>query len=173
MNLINFIMNNWDSMLIIVGMLVIIILGIKRGETTILRQILFSLVTKAEQEFGSNVGVLKFAAVADMIYQRIPSVLKIFYTSKDIEKMIEDVLKEAKEKWEKNAQLQEYIDKPATIVAGIKETVNNLADSAVKVAIENGTQKAVDTVNEAADKIVGDFVNKTADELFTNEDDIK
>ena len=64
MGIITFLITNWDSVLIVIAFCVLIIIGIKRGETTILKQILFSLVTKAEQEFGTNVGVLKYAYVA-------------------------------------------------------------------------------------------------------------
>lgn len=149
MNVINFFTNNWDTVLFIIAVIVILILSIKKGETTILKQIVFSLVTKAEQEFGSGLGVLKYAAVADMLYQRIPNLLKILYTSKDIEKMIESTLTEAKAKWEKSKQLQQYIDKPTTLAADIKDTVSNITETAIKTAVENGTAKIVESTKTA------------------------
>lgn len=97
---------------------------IKRGETKILKQILFNLVTQAEKQFGSGTGSLKYAAVADWIYQRIPAILKLLFTSKDIETMIESVLEEAKKAWGTNENLQGYIETP---------TVENLLAAGVEI----------------------------------------
>lgn len=96
---------------------------IKRGETKILKQILFNLVTQAEKQFGSGTGSLKYAAVADWIYQRIPAVLKLLFTSSDIEKMIEAALEEAKKAWGANENLKGYIDTPSveSLLVGIEE----------------------------------------------------
>ena len=149
MNIVNFFTNNWDMILFVIAIIVIILISIKKGETTILKQIVFSLVTKAEQEFGAGLGVLKYAAVADMLYQRIPNLLKILYTSKDIEKMIETTLEEAKAKWEKSQKLQAYIDKPNVLVSDIKDTVAVITEEAIKTAVENTATKAVETAKAA------------------------
>ena len=95
MNVLTFLAKNWDSVLVVVAFLAVVVVLIKRGETKILKQILFNLVTQAEKQFGSGTGSLKYAAVADWIYQRIPAVLKLLFTSSDIEKMIEAALEEA------------------------------------------------------------------------------
>jgi len=149
MNVVNFFVNYWDTILFVLVILIGLIFSIKKGETTILKQIVFSLVTKAEQEFGTGLGALKYAAVADMLYQRIPTLLKFLYTSKDIEKMIESTLSEAKEKWKSNNKLQEYIDKPATLAADIKDTVTAMSEEAIKTAVENGTTAAIAAAKDA------------------------
>ena len=113
MNVLTFLAANWDSVLVVVAFLAVVVVLIKRGETKILKQILFNLVTQAEKQFGSGTGSLKYAAVADWIYQRIPAVLKLLFTSNDIEKMIEDVLEEAKKAWGANENLKGYIDTPS------------------------------------------------------------
>ena len=79
MNVLTFLAKNWDSVLVVVAFLALVVVLIKRGETKILKQILFNLVTQAEKQFGSGTGSLKYAAVADWIYQRIPAVLKLRY----------------------------------------------------------------------------------------------
>ena len=112
MNVIQFIAANWDSALVVLAFLVLIVVLIKRGETKILKQILFNLVTQAEKQFGSGTGTLKYAAVADWIYQRIPAILKLLFSAKDIEKMIESVLEEAKQALGANENLKEYIEAP-------------------------------------------------------------
>lgn len=112
MNIIQFLAANWDSVLVVLTFLVLVVVLIKRGETKVLKKILFNLVTQAEKQFGNGTGELKFAAVADWIYQRIPAVLKLLFTSEDIAKMIEEVLAEAKKAWGENENIREYIEAP-------------------------------------------------------------
>ena len=123
MNVLTFLAKNWDSVLVVVAFLALVVVLIKRGETKILKQILFNLVTQAEKQFGSGTGSLKYAAVADWIYQRIPAVLKLIFTSRDIEKMIEAALEEAKKAWGANENLKGYIDTPSveSLLVGIEE----------------------------------------------------
>lgn len=123
MNVLTFLAKNWDSVLVVVAFLALVVVIIKRGETKILKQILFNLVTQAEKQFGSGTGSLKYAAVADWIYQRIPAVLKLLFTSSDIEKMIEAALEEAKKAWGANENLKGYIDTPSveSLLVGIEE----------------------------------------------------
>ena len=125
MNVLTFLAKNWDSVLVVVAFLALVVVLIKRGETKILKQILFNIVTQAEKQFGSGTGSLKYAAVADWIYQRIPAVLKLLFTSSDIEKMIEDALEEAKKAWGANENLKGYIDTPSveSLLVGIEEQV--------------------------------------------------
>lgn len=125
MNVLTFLAKNWDSVLVVVAFLALVVVLIKRGETKILKQILFNLVTQAEKQFGSGTGSLKYAAVADWIYQRIPAVLKLLFTSSDIEKMIEAALEEAKKAWDANENLKGYIDTPSveSLLVGIEEQV--------------------------------------------------
>lgn len=123
MNVLTFLAKNWDSVFVVVAFLALVVVLIKRGETKILKQILFNLVTQAEKQFGSGTGSLKYAAVADWIYQRIPAVLKLLFTSSDIEKMIEAALEEAKKAWGANENLKGYIDTPSveSLLVGIEE----------------------------------------------------
>lgn len=123
MNILTFLAKNWDSVLVVVAFLALVVALIKRDETKILKQILFNLVTQAEKQFGSGTGSLKYAAAADWIYQRIPAVLKLLFTSSDIEKMIEAALEEAKKAWGANENLKGYIDTPSveSLLVGIEE----------------------------------------------------
>lgn len=122
MNVLTFLAKNWDSVLVVVAFLALVVVLIKRGETKILKQILFNLVTQAEKQFGSGTGSLKYAAVADWIYQRIPAVLKLLFTSSDIEKIIEAALEEAKKAWGANENLKGYIETPSaeSLLVGIE-----------------------------------------------------
>ena len=110
MAIVTFLLSYWDSILVVGALIVGLIILIKRGETKILENILYSLVTQAEKEFGDGTGSLKYAAVVDWIYQRLPAVLKLIFTEKNLNAMIEDALAKAKEQWAKNNNLQGYID---------------------------------------------------------------
>lgn len=129
MNILAFLAANWDSVLVVLAFLVVIVVLIKRGETKILEKILFNLVTQAEKQFGGGTGSLKFAAVADWIYQRIPAVLKLLFTEKDIANMIETALEEAKKAWGANDNLKDYIEAP---------TVENLLAVGVEATLAEG-----------------------------------
>ena len=118
MSIIQFLAANWDSVLVVLAFLVLVVVLIKRGQTKILKKILFNLVTQAEKQFGDGTGSMKFAAVADWIYQRIPAVLKLLFTEKDIADMIEAVLEEAKKAWGTNENLKEYVE-TSTIVENL------------------------------------------------------
>lgn len=109
MDILNFLLANWDSILVVAGFIVVVVVLIKRGETKILKNILFKLVTQAEKEFGSGTGALKYAAVSDWLYQRMPAILKFLFTEKDIDNMIEAVLAEAKKQWGANENVKQYI----------------------------------------------------------------
>lgn len=132
MNILAFLAENWDSVLVILLFLAVVVVLIKRGETKILNKILFNLVTQAEKQFGGGTGSLKLAAVSDWIYQRIPAVLKLLFTQKDIESMIEAALVEAKQAWGANENLQGYIDTPTVekLFAGAEVQAVNIADLA-------------------------------------------
>lgn len=116
MKIIAFLLANWDSVLVVLAFLALIVVLIKRGETAVLNRILFGLVTKAEKEFGDGTGKLKLAAVSDWIYQRIPAVLKLLFSEKDIESMIETALEEAKKAWGNNENIAAYIEPTTEIV---------------------------------------------------------
>ena len=129
MSIIQFLAANWDSVLVVLAFLVLVVVLIKRGETKVLKKILFNLVTQAEKQFGSGTGELKFAAVADWIYQRIPAAMKLLFTEQDIADMIEAVLEEAKKAWGANDNLKGYIEAP---------TVENLLAVGVEATLAEG-----------------------------------
>ena len=107
MKIFQFLLTNWDSVLVVLAFLALIVVLIKRGETKVLNKVLFGLVTQ---------GKLKLAAVSDWIYQRIPAVLKLLFSEKDIERMIETALEEAKKAWGNNENIAAYIEPEAEVV---------------------------------------------------------
>ena len=93
MKIFQLLLTNWDSVLVVLSFLALIVVLIKRGET----------------------GKLKLAAVSDWIYQRIPAVLKLLFSEKDIERMIETALEEAKKAWGNNENIAAYIEPEAEV----------------------------------------------------------
>ena len=110
MTVLHFLLKYWDSVVLVAVVIGIILYLIKTGQTKILKKIAVRLVTEAEGELGNGTGIFKQAAVIEWLYDKIPAVLKIFFTQKDLEKLVDTVLEEVKKKWESNGNIQEYIE---------------------------------------------------------------
>jgi len=104
-----FVMNYWDSVLVVILFIVICIVLIRKGATSYVKQMLFYLVTQAEAEYGSGTGDLKYAAVTTWLYERMPAIVKLFFTAKQIDAMIEAAVDQMKEYLKKNASAQAFV----------------------------------------------------------------
>lgn len=109
MNILSFLLANWDSVLVVLVFAAVIIVLITKKQYVILDKIVFSLVTEAEKKYGGGTGAVKLAAVIEQLYPKIPAVIRLFVSAKQIEKMIERVLADAKERWKDNPRLSDYI----------------------------------------------------------------
>ena len=109
MSIIKFLAANWDSVIVVAVVAAVLIILYRRGRLEIVKKILFALVTQAEKEFGAGTGDLKKAAVIQWLYERLPKIITLLVTPKEIENLIESVLEYAKTKWETNPLLQNYI----------------------------------------------------------------
>ena len=109
MNVINFILANWDFILLIVAAVAAIVFAIFKGNKSVVMKMLYALVTEAEKEMGGGTGSLKLASVIEAIYPKLPAVIKMFVTDAMLKKWVEDALVLAKEAWEKNANIARYI----------------------------------------------------------------
>lgn len=105
MDILTFLLDNWDSVLVVLVFAAVCCTLAKHREMQKLQQILFGLITQAEKQFGSKTGELKFSAVADWIYQRIPKVLQLLFTAADIENIIETMLEDARTAWKTSGNL--------------------------------------------------------------------
>lgn len=102
--MIDFLISNWDSILFVLVSIIALIFLYRRGAKKKVYEILFYLVTLAEEEFGSGTGQLKFAAVTTWIYDKLPAITKLLFTTKQIDNMIEEAVKKMKEYLESNSQ---------------------------------------------------------------------
>lgn len=121
MNIINFVLANWDSVLVVLAVIGVILWLIFKGEKSVINQIIYRVVTELEREYGGGTGSLKLAAAIDTVYPKLPAVIRLFVSAKTLQRWIEEGLAAAKEEWAKNSALAEYIgtatDKPPDAAA--------------------------------------------------------
>jgi len=107
--MIEYLTQYWDSILVVVLFIAFCIVLVRKGSAKYVNQMLFYLVTQAEAEFGSGTGDLKYAAVTTWLYERIPAILKFFFTAKQIDAMIEAAVEQMKEYLKKNVSAQAFV----------------------------------------------------------------
>ena len=110
MQILKWLLLNWDSVLLIGVVIAIIIYLIKTGQTKILKQIAVKFVTDAEGECGAGTGIIKLSEVVAKMYGYLPNVVRVLFTEKQLVKIAESVLAEAKKKCEANEHLATYIE---------------------------------------------------------------
>jgi len=108
--MVEFLVANWDSVLFVVIAIVALVFMYRRGAKKKVFDILFYLVTVAEEEFGGGTGQLKFAAVTTWIYDRLPAITKLLFTAKQIDNMIEEAVARMKEYLESNEHARVLIN---------------------------------------------------------------
>lgn len=109
MNVIGFIIGNWDFILLIGAAVAALAAAIFFGNKAVIMRMLYALVTEAEKEYGGGTGSLKLADVISKIYPKLPGIIKAFITDKMLVSWIEDALAAAKEQWTANAAISGYI----------------------------------------------------------------
>ncbi len=105
MDIIKFLVSNWVSLLLVLAFISVLIFLYRHGRIEVVKKILFALVSRAEKEFGAGTGELKKAAVIEWIYEKLPKIVTVFITPKEIERLIESVLEYAKTRWAANTAL--------------------------------------------------------------------
>jgi hypothetical protein len=112
MSILKFLLLNWDSVFIVAAVIALVVLLIVKKQYAILDKIIFALVTEAEKKYGDGTGAVKLAAVIEWVYPKIPAVIRLFITAEKLTAIIERVLGDAKERWEKNPNISTYIGGP-------------------------------------------------------------
>lgn len=109
MNFLNFVLANWDSILAVLGIITVLCIALIKQEKTVIFKILYALVTEAEKNYGTGTGELKLASVLASLYEKLPPTVATIVPAKTLEKWVEEVLEQAKDKWKKNANVATYI----------------------------------------------------------------
>ena len=107
--MLEFLAHNWDSLLVILVFIGLIIFFAVKGKKKIVYKMLYALVTEAEKIYGSGTGSVKFAYVVEKVYSYMPAIPKIFITYEALRDMIERALEEAKIAWGKEAGIEYYL----------------------------------------------------------------
>jgi hypothetical protein len=107
MKILYLLLANWDSVAILLLFAVLIAVGVIKRRWDLLDRVLFALVTWAEREYGSGTGTLKLAMVLERLYPHIPAIIRIFVSAKKLERLVDQALEAAKERWNKNPKLIE------------------------------------------------------------------
>lgn len=109
MKIVTFLIENWSFILLVALAVAAVVFAVFKGNKSVIMSMLVALVTEAEKQYGGGTGPLKLASVIDIIYSKLPTIVKTFITDKMLVKWIEDALKIAKKKWEKNGEIAKYI----------------------------------------------------------------
>ena len=109
MNILNFIAQNWDSILLVLAVIAALVFLWYRGNKKIVFKILFYLVSEAEKALGGGTGILKQATVFTQVYEKLPKIFRTFVSAVTLEKWIDEALEKAKEVWKKNGYIGEYV----------------------------------------------------------------
>lgn len=136
MELLKWLIFNWDSVVLVAVVLAILIYLIKTGQTKILKQIAVKLVTDAEGECGSGTGIIKLSEVVGKLYDKLPGIIRILFTEKQLVQITESVLEEAKKKWEANEKVSTYIENKQIVTAPAITVIGEVGE-----VREAGTEK--------------------------------
>ncbi|HHV97031.1 MAG TPA: hypothetical protein GXX37_11265 [Clostridiaceae bacterium] len=104
------IIENWENILFILIFVIIIGVLFYTGNIKKIKQILFYLVIKAEKELGSGTGELKYAAVTTWLYERLPTIGKILFSTKQIDALIEEAVAKMKQYLSENENARRLIN---------------------------------------------------------------
>ncbi|OEF96595.1 hypothetical protein [Desulfuribacillus alkaliarsenatis] len=80
-----------DLMFIIVAAIGSLI-AYKTGNKKLVKKMILTFVVEAEKQLGSGTGELKYAKVVERFYEVMPTVLRMLYTEKQIDSLIEDAV---------------------------------------------------------------------------------
>jgi len=83
----------WTDALLIIFIALVLAILYKRGKKDLVKDIIYSLVVKAEKELGSTTGSAKYSQVISELYEKLPFILRLFFTKTELNKYIEDSVK--------------------------------------------------------------------------------
>lgn len=96
----NFVNEHLGSIIIALAFLIVvaILFFIAKGKyRKTAKQMLLSLVVAAEKQFGGGTGEIKFSYVAEKLYEKMPFIIQLLFTSTDIANMIEEAVEKMKQ----------------------------------------------------------------------------
>ena len=117
--MLEFIKANLYDILTVIVFVVVCALLVRKGYESKVKEMLFYLVCKAEELYGSGTGELKYSAVVTWIYEKLPPIVKLLFTTKQIDGYIEAAVLQMKEYLSKNNQAKHRITRTISVGASI------------------------------------------------------
>lgn len=105
-----FIRLNAINILIIIVSIVTLAYLYKIGKKGIVYRVLLFLVVEAELLLGSGTGDLKYAYVISKVYDKLPTLIRVLFTQKEINSYIEIAVAKLKELLESGVTLEGYLE---------------------------------------------------------------
>lgn len=121
MKILLWIIQNWDSLAVILLAFVGIVAYISKNGIKAIKEMAFAWYTDIEAEYGGGTGLLKRSKVAAKIYDKLPGILKLLLPVSVISKILEKGLRDAKIIWEENKAINSYIESTGTLVSDLNE----------------------------------------------------
>lgn len=130
--MLEFIKANLYDILTVIVFVVGCVFLVRKGYESKVKEMLFYLVCKAEELYGSGTGELKYSAVVTWIYEQLPPIMKLLFTTKQIDQYIEAAVLQMKEYLSKNNQAKFRITNSISVGAGTtivpEEALENLTE---------------------------------------------
>ena len=120
----------WTDALLVIGVVIILAILYKRGKKDLVKEIIYTLVVKAEKELGSATGSAKYSQVITTLYLKLPFILRLFFTKVELNKYIEDSVIWLKNKLkDPNVNLLTYAEEAAIDNEPITLSIENFNNS--------------------------------------------
>lgn len=110
--ILDLLMANLDSVIIIVAFILICLLLIRLGYGKFVESMLLYLVGVAEEQFGDGTGPIKKAAVITWLYDKMPAIVKLLFTKNQISELVEIAVTEMKKVYEEKEAKLKAEEKP-------------------------------------------------------------
>lgn len=91
-----FILTYWPDIITAVAVILVLLYQWKQGRKDLVKKIIYSMVCKAEQLYGSRTGPIKLAEVWSNIYSRLPWILRLAFPKAELENYIEEAVQKLK-----------------------------------------------------------------------------
>lgn len=112
MKILTFVLQNLDAILTLLAVVAVVVLAVvyvRKNGVAFIDAMLLGLVTEAEKDFGGGTGILKKSTVVTAIYEKLPSILRLFISEATVSRLIDEAVESAKIKWASNDRLNEII----------------------------------------------------------------
>ena len=154
MNVIQFLLQHLDTILTLLSIVAVLVLGlvyITKNGRNFINAMLLSFVTIAEKEFGAGTGALKKSQVVTAVYERLPSIMRLFISEATVSKLIDNAVQEAKAKWKENARLAEIIGGEVTDQKAVETITAELAAIIERITSDEGKAVTMELLKSVAE----------------------